>query len=249
MDFSLIVPALNEERKVTTDLKQIAATLCDASYSSEVIFVDDGSTDATRSRIEAFLREGEQRGNVLFRLVAHRPNRGKGYAIRQGVAASRGDIVAFMDSGLCVPLPYLEEGIRQVQRGADVAIASRRLPDSEIMRSAPIYRRLGSKVFWYFMRLFMGIKVTDTQCGFKFYKGSVARRLFAQVQTDGFMFDVEALMLAGRAGNRIVEFPVAWENDEDTRYDPIFGTIRNFKELIRIRMRLWMRGNVLVSES
>jgi dolichyl-phosphate beta-glucosyltransferase len=123
----------------------------------------------------------------------------------------------------------------------DIAHGSRRMRGS-ILRAQPFYRRVGSHAYKFVVHAFMGIPgyISDTQCGFKMYRRDVAQKLFSQLLTDGFMFDVEIIMRALRERYRILEFPVLWSNDADTRYDPIKGTVRNFRELARIRWTLAM---------
>ena len=117
--------------------------------------------------------------------------------------------------------------------------SSRRTSRSAVRVAQPAYRRIGSQLFWLFVKMFMGIPrhVRDTQCGFKVYRGAIARELFAETITDGFMFDIEVIRRAAKKGKKIAEFPVNWSNDSDTRYRPVLGTLRNLRELLRIRAR------------
>lgn len=236
MLFSLIIPAYNEEGKILRDMEAAREYLSVKAFSSEVLLVNDGSLDQTQRVIEANL-ERLSTDKVTFRSCGYGQNRGKGYAVRHGVEQAKGDVIAFADSGLCVPFLFLDEGIAQVRAGADYAIASRRLPGTKIVVQQPLYRKLGSKIFWFVIQGFMGIKVSDTQCGFKVYSAKAAKAIYSRLKTNGFMFDIEALVLAKRFGFKEAEFPVHWSNDSDTRYDPIWGTLRNFRELLVIRLR------------
>lgn len=237
MKLSVIIPAYNEARKIEADLRLTREFLAAQSYESEVLVVDDGSSDGTASVVERALLELNTNPKVKFQILSYGENKGKGYAVRFGMERGRGQYLAFMDAGMCVPLRFLNVGIEKLDAGADVAIASRRLKEAKIVRTQPFHRRLGSKVFWYVVQLGMGVHVTDTQCGFKLYRSSAANQIFSRIKTDGFMFDIEALICAAKLGLKIEEFGVEWANDSDTRYHPVWGTIRNSKELIRIRMR------------
>ncbi|MBI1861091.1 MAG: glycosyltransferase [Deltaproteobacteria bacterium] len=239
MHLSLIIPAFNEAKKITHDL-EAARDFLSSKPQSEVIVVDDGSRDATRAIVEEWVINASMQHT--FRLLSYGGNRGKGYAIRYGVKNSSGSYVAFVDSGLCVPLSYLDHGFEKIGSGFDFAIASRRLPGAQVKREQPTYRKVGSVVFWYLMKGAMGIEVSDTQCGFKVYKGDVARDLFSHLKTDGFMFDIEALRLAKKLGYRGTEFAVAWSSDHDSRYHPVAGTWRNFRELAAMRFRDLLPG-------
>ena len=236
MYLSLVIPAYNEAAKIERDLEAARQFLESQSYSSEILVVDDGSRDDTRTVADNY---GEKNGSekVRFRILSYSQNRGKGYAVRFGVANAQGQRIAFVDAGLCVPLSYLNRGLEQIEAGNDVAIASRRMAGTKIVTAQPLYRRLGSKVFWLVVQTFMGVRVSDTQCGFKVYSARAAKEIFSRVTTDGFMFDIEALRIATRLGFKQSEFAVEWSNDSDSRYHPFWGTIRNFKELVKIRLR------------
>lgn len=239
MILSIVIPAFNEAPKIEHDLTAVLNYLQNKG-PCEVLIVDDGSTDNTAQIVRDFVAR-EKSAAEAVRLLSYGSNRGKGFAVRYGVAHSQGKFVAFVDSGLCVPFHYLDVGLANIQAGADFALASRRLQGAKIRHHQPLYRRYGSKVFWVMMRAIMAIEVSDTQCGFKIYRGEVARQIFGALETDGFMFDIEALRVARQMGFRGSEFPVEWSNDEDTRYHPVFGTWRNLTELMNIRRREWIK--------
>jgi len=170
-------------------------------------------------------------------VVSYDRNRGKGHAIAQGVMQARCTAVMFADAGLCVPYEIATLGLSMLELDmCDVAHGSRRMRGS-VLRAQPLYRRLGSLAYKGVVHAAMGVPryISDTQCGFKIYRRDVARELYGDLLTDGFMFDVEIILRALRHNYRILEFPVLWSNDADTRYDPVKGTLRNLKELARIR--------------
>jgi len=153
------------------------------------------------------------------------------------VLHARCSAILFADAGLCVPYDIATIGIAMLELDmCDVAHGSRRMRGS-VLRAQPAYRRLGSYVYKLLVHAAMGVPryISDTQCGFKLYRRDVARELYADLLTDGFMFDVEIILRALRHGYRILEFPVLWSNDADTRFDPVKGTVRNLRELARIR--------------
>ena len=236
MELTVVIPAYNEAAKIECDLVA-ARDYLQLKGACEILVVDDGSTDDTHRIVERFIARHDKSCSVAIRLLSYGGNRGKGFAVRHGILESKGRRVAFVDSGLCVPYSNLDRGLAMIDQGFDVAIASRRLEGACVKRRQPIYRRVGSHVFWRLMRMVMGIGVTDTQCGFKVYRGGAARQLFSFVKTDGFMFDIEALCEAQRQDMAIAEFPVEWSNDNDTRYRPVLGTCKNFTELFWIRYR------------
>ncbi|HWE96053.1 MAG TPA: hypothetical protein VG269_18970, partial [Tepidisphaeraceae bacterium] len=134
------------------------------------------------------------------------------------------------------PIDEIEKILPAFDRGIDVAIGSRRLGEARIEKPQPLYRRVGSRVFNLLMRTLMGLPdVRDTQCGFKFFTAAAARQLFTLQRIDGYMFDVEILRLCRLLNLRIAEVGVHWRDDGDSRYDPVRGTIKNARELLRIR--------------
>src|SRR5262249_10823595 len=143
---------------------------------------------------------------------------GKGKGIRQGVARARGQIIGFADADYKTPIEELAKILPWFERGYDVVIGSRGVADAAIGGPQPLYRRLGSQAFAVAMHLVIGLwQIHDTQCGFKFFRGSVARDLFARQRIDGYMFDVEILYLAQKLGFRIKEVGVRWRDDGDSR--------------------------------
>lgn len=228
---SIILPAYKEEAKIHLDIKSAAAYAKKRGFTSEIIVVDDGSPDNTTDVAKALYKDIPS-----LRVISYKPNRGKGYAIRRGIEASSGKYVMFADAGLCVPYSYADLGLDKLANGSDIAIGSRRYPGAEIIKEQPLYRRAGSKVFWLIVKNWLALpkNVTDTQCGFKLFKGKVARKLYSECAIDGFMIDIDMLCRANKEGYKISEFPVSWRNDADTHYNPVIGTLRNFSELWRI---------------
>ena len=225
---SVVIPAYNEADKIDADIEAALAYFGAQSYTFELIVVDDGSTDATRAKLEKWQQQ--------VRVIGYRPNRGKGYAVRSGMLAARGRVRLFADAGLCVPFAETARGLAAIEDGCEVAIGSRKLAASRVVRAQPGYRRWGSRLFGALARRLMGLEdITDTQCGFKLFTARAAGQLFGRSRIDGFMFDVEALIRARRLGLRIGEFPVAWRADPDSRYRPFGGSLRNLLDLARIR--------------
>lgn len=227
---SVVVPAYNEVRRIEQTLGAIRSYLNAKGYDYEVIVWADGD-DGTRERV-AELAAGDSRVSVGGSVE----RAGKGRGIRSGVLRARGQFIGFCDADYKTPIEELEKVLPFLEQGYEVAIGSRAVGEARIERPAPLYRRLGSKAFKWVMRAMVGLYgIGDTQCGFKFFRGEVAHDLFARQTIDGYMFDVEVLRLAQRAGYRIKEVGVRWGDDGDTRYDPIGGTLRNARELLRIR--------------
>ncbi len=232
IELSVVIPAYKEAAKIQRDIEAAAEFLIRHNIKGEILVVDDGSPDNTVEVAKAM-----EPYVPMLQVFAYQPNRGKGYALRYGMTRSQGKNVMFADSGLCVPYEIAAIGLIMLNLGmCDVAHGSRRMRGS-VRRKQPLYRRIGSKIYGYVIYGLMGVPgyISDTQCGFKIYRGDVARYLYGESFTDGFMFDTEVILRALAQGYQILEFPVLWSNDSDTRYDPIWGTVRNFKELMQIR--------------
>lgn len=226
-DLSVVIPTYNEARRFPPHLGDVLSYLREHYPAFELIVVDDGSRDDTTAVLRDALA-GEPRA----RLLTYQPNRGKGYAVRTGVLASRGAVVVFLDADLSTPVDQIPLALERL-RQADIVIGSRDLPSSDIRGQQPVYRRLASEVFKWIRFLMVGLwRISDTQCGFKAYRGPLARQLFALARVDRFMFDVEILYLAERAGLRIQEMPVRWT-------DAPGSTVRFREGLVDMIRDLW----------
>jgi len=236
MDFSIIIPAFNEGPKIATDVLAAAEFLGENFNSGEIIVVDDGSTDDTAENAEI-----PTPANVNLHVIRYDDNRGKGYAVRRGILESRGDEVLFADSGLCIPYENALRGRRLLRSGVcDIAHGSRKRPDSRIVKSHLKSRQLASTLFLWLLRLCMHIPrhLTDTQCGFKMYKGDVARIIYSECKSTGFTFDIETILRAQKKGYRIEEFPVEWTADTDTRLVLSKMPLRILVSLCRLKREL-----------
>lgn len=237
MDLSIIIPVLNEKGKISTDIEAAADFLVRHNFSGEIIVVDDGSEDDTSDQAK-----GTQVPEAIeLKVIGYSPNRGKGYAIRKGMEQSRGKIVMFADSGLCITYETALKGLELLKSGEyDLAHGSRKLPNSRIIRTHRPYRHVSSRVFRWIVTRFMGIphEISDSQCGFKMYRGEVGRQLYSQCISERFMFDVEVILRAVREGYKICEFPVDWNSDRDTRFRFVRGSFRSLWDLMAIRRAL-----------
>jgi dolichyl-phosphate beta-glucosyltransferase len=234
---TIVIPAFDEENKITLDVQAAARFLSSHSLDGEIIVADDGSSDRTFDRASAAsIPPGIHR--TVIRSDSHR---GKGWAVRAGILASRGDYVMFADCGCTVPLDNALAGLRLLrEQRCDLAHGSRHLAGSIIRRDRDWDRRMLSAAFHAFVIHWMGLpaSLTDTQCGFKLYRGDVARTLYTQCSTDGFMFDIEVILRALREGFRITEFPVEWSCDRDSRLGLRHSARQVLKELLHLKRTL-----------
>lgn len=229
-ELSVVIPAYNEARRLGPTLDRVVAYLEGRGTGHEVLVVDDGSTDATAALVQDHPAAG-------VRLVRQPENRGKGAALRRGVAESRGERVLLCDADLSTPIEELPALERHLDAGTRVAIGSRGLADSDVRVHQPLYRELMGKTFNRFIRL-LGVRgLRDTQCGFKLLDGELARSLFPEVRTEGFAFDVELLWLARRRGHRVEEVGVAWLDSPDSRVHPLFDSAAMLRDVVLMRWR------------
>ena len=227
---SVIIPAYNEAGRLEPNLESVLKYFRAHYPNHELIIVDDGSSDGTAAAVKRAIV-----GDASSRLITYRPNRGKGHAVRAGVLASRGDPVLFMDADLSTPLSEVSK-ILKFLHGADIVIGSRGQPKSQINKRPPLFRRLASFIFDQIKYSLVGLRrFKDTQCGFKVFRGSIARQLFAKSQIDRFMFDVEILYLAEAAGLVIREMPVTWADAPGSTVRFWEGVVNMFRDLWRIR--------------
>lgn len=233
---SIIIPAFNEKNKITRDILAADQFLTSEDLAGEIIVIDDGSKDETAQMAQ---KAAETTHSECF-VKSLKKKRGKGRAVRTGILKSRGEFVAFSDSGCCVPYEEIKLGIDLISSGqCQIAHGSRKLTGCHILQPQPLYRKLCSGLFHGL--LIHDIKrlgnLTDTQCGFKVYRGSEARRIYDQSTIDGFMFDIEIILLAISMGYSISEFPVQWTCDTDSRLKPTRETIRILTDLIKLKRR------------
>lgn len=230
---SIIIPAYNEEKKIARDIEEAEKFLKLHKLKGEVIVSTDGVTDKTNAIVIDLQKKFEN-----LTLLADVNKIGKGAAIKKGVQDAQGKYIMFADAGLCVPYENAIRGINLLKKGYDCAVASRALRQSKIKRKQPLYRYLGSRLFKAIVHSLLGIPKTikDTQCGFKLYKKDVAKKIFGELQTTRMMFDIEIILRLKKNHFKIGNFPVEWRNDEDTKFDPIKGTVDNFADLYRIKI-------------
>ena len=237
MDISIVIPALNESKKIARDVESAASFLEDNHLSGEIIVVDDGSNDNTGEIAESVKIPPAIKLNVI-RLQEHR---GKGYAIRTAIMQTQGEYVMFADSGCCVPCENVLRGLELLRNGVcDIAHGSRKMQGCRIERAQSLYRRVCAGIFHWFVVGYMRVpaELTDTQCGFKIYKGDAGRHLYGECITDGFAFDIEIILRARKEGYRIQEFPIDWTCDRDSRLSPgrslwkILGELRTIKSTL-----------------
>lgn len=227
---TIVVPAYNEASRIAASLQTMQRYFDGRGYAYEILVVDDGSTDGTRG-VVAGLGLGER-----VRVLHYDGNRGKGFAVRYGMVHAAGAFALFSDADLATPIEEVEHLLAAIDGGADVAIGSRDVPGSQLVRRQSALRELGGKLFNRCVQLIAVPGIMDTQCGFKLFTGAAARNIFSRCQIDNFSFDVETLYLTRLLGYRIAEVPVRWAHQEGSKVRFFRDAIRMLKTLFRIRL-------------
>ncbi|MEM4282384.1 MAG: glycosyltransferase family 2 protein [Candidatus Woesearchaeota archaeon] len=231
---SVIIPAYNEEKRIGNTLKRISSFLDKKKFSYEILVVNDGSSDKTLDVACRFK-------NV--KVISYDKNRGKGYAVRKGMLAARGDLLLFSDADLSTPIEELDRFLRFID-AYDIVIASRALKGANIKLRQPFYREFIGKLFNALVQLLVLRGIKDTQCGFKLFTRSAAKKIFSKQCINGFGFDVEVLYLARKYNLKIKELPVTWVNSADSKVRLVRDAIRMLRDMLQIKLNdMWGKYN------
>ncbi len=237
VDLSIVIPVYNEEGKILKDLAAASAFLSSRGMKGELIVVSDGSKDRTIEEVRSFSpAEG-----ITWKVLDHEEHTGKGHAVKSGIMKAGGEVILFIDSGNCIPYDHIDRGLELLKSvECQIAHASRYHRESLIIRPKGPFRQVSSFLFRRFIRIWLRLpqNLKDTQCGLKIYRKEAAHALYSVCQSDGFMFDVEIILRAGEKGYKIMEFPVEWSSDPDSRLSPGRTFLSIIGELARIRRSL-----------
>ena len=232
-EISIVIPAYDEAARISHPLERIFDYLKTEKIRGEVIVVDDGSKDDTAGVAESVFQNNRE---LDARVISYEPNRGKGYAVRQGLRDARANITLFSDADLSTPIEEMNKLVRPIQLGdVDVTFGSRAIDRSLIGTHQPWRREQGGKVMNLIIRKMSRLDFADTQCGFKAFNMVKFRPLLDVMTVDRFGFDVEFLFVAKYHGLRLKEIPVRWNNVEGSKVSVFRDTGRMFTELSQIR--------------
>jgi dolichyl-phosphate beta-glucosyltransferase len=228
--YSIVIPAYNEGSRLGETLEKVLGYVRAQGWNAEVIVVNDGSRDNTAEMVREFAAR-----DPLLRLVENPGNRGKGYAVRNGMVKARGEVMVFSDADLSSPIEEMPKLLEALAAGADIAIGSRWLRAELQTRRQSLHRQLFGRVFNLLLRIILGLRFKDTQCGFKAFTRRAAQTILPLQRIERWGFDPEILFLARKFGFRVEEVPVLWGHSGDTRIHPFVDGARMFQEMVRIR--------------
>ncbi|HZV59699.1 MAG TPA: dolichyl-phosphate beta-glucosyltransferase [Candidatus Eremiobacteraceae bacterium] len=233
-ELSLVIPAFNEETRLPDSLQKIAAYIQNSGHPTEVLVVDDGSTDATAAVANLYCQKLPG-----LRIISNGENRGKGYSVRHGMQEARGQFVLFTDADLSAPIEEAEQLLQALQTN-DVAIGSRAMNRNLISVRQSRFREFAGIIFNFIVRLILRLPFVDTQCGFKAFRRESCRIIFQQQRIEGFGFDPELLYLARHHGLRSAEIPVRWAHSPATKVSMFKDSIQMFLDVFVIRWNALM---------
>jgi len=232
---SIVVPAYNEAQRLPPTMTALAEFFREFTRSYEVLVVVEQSTDGTLE-----IAAGLAAQQAHFQVIDNGPQRGKGHAVRAGMLRARGEIVFYMDADLSVPLAEVTAFARAFEEKpeVDVLVGNRQHAASRITRRQSPLRESMGQIFNRILKALLPVGLRDTQCGFKAFRGAVAREIFSRQTIDGFAFDVEVLLLAERLGCVIEDRPVQWINSPESKVRIIRDSLRMLLDTWRIRARV-----------
>jgi len=223
----------NEERIVEDTLNTVSRYMKDTFIDNyEIIFISDGSKDNCAEKVKNYNDEH-------VRLISYEQNMGKGYAVRQGVLGSQGDIVMFTDCDLAYGCDVIKRFYDEMtEKGADVAVGSRNL-DKSGYEGYSFMRRLVSKAYIIFLSVIGGLKLSDSQCGCKAFSGEMGKKVFSHCEINRFAFDFEAIMIATKAKAKIIEIPVKIiQNNSNTSMNMVKDSIKMVRDILKMKKRI-----------
>ncbi|MGZ9221755.1 MAG: dolichyl-phosphate beta-glucosyltransferase [Anaerolineales bacterium] len=224
--FSIVIPAHNEQNRLPSTLEKIFHFLQQQSFSSEVIIVENGSTDNTLAIVQRFAKQHEN-------LHVLQSEKGKGAAVQRGMLAAKGDYRFMCDADLSMPVEEMSKFLPPKLQEFDIAIASREAKGA-VRYNEPSYRHWGGRGINFIIQTLILPGLNDTQCGFKCFRAGVAEDIFNRQTLHGWSFDIELLYIARRHGYRVVEIPIHWYHFSDSKVNALRDAVRMISDIFLI---------------
>jgi len=233
---SIVIPAYNESERLASSIPKVLQYIYERGLHAEIVVVNDGSRDATAEVVRKFAA-----ADASILLLENPGNRGKGYSIRNGMLHARAAVALFTDADLSSPITEADKLFAAIEDGADIAIGSRWLQRELQTERQPLLRQLFGRLFNIGLRLMLGLKYKDTQCGFKAFNRRAIETVFTRQQIERWGFDPELLFLADKFGLRTAEVPVEWAHDHRSKINPLRDGLKMGAEMLKIRWN-WLLG-------
>lgn len=230
MKVSLVIPAYNEENRITSTLEKTISYLDNFLLDYEIIVVNDGSYDKTVNVVNVIASR-----NPYIKLINLPKNSGKGFAVRTGMLSATGELILFMDADGATPINEIAKLIAAIEGGADIAIASRSIKDENTRIIGKLHRKVMRFVLNFIVRTFLRLDIYDTQCGFKVFKHNVVKELFSRQRIFDYGFDIEILFLAKKLGYKIAEIPVNWCDVGNSKLRLIKDSVKILLDIFKIK--------------
>jgi glycosyltransferase involved in cell wall biosynthesis len=234
--YSIIIPAYNEGRRIEPTLKKILEYIAKQKWDAEVVVVDDGSRDNTAEIVARYAQQ-----NFALRLLQNPGNRGKGFSVRNGMLHAQGEVMLFTDADLSAPIEESAKLLQAIMEGADIAIGSRWLRPELQTQPQSLHRRVMGRVFNLVLRVALGLRFKDTQCGFKAFSRRAVENIFPLEKIERWGFDAEIIFLAERTGLRVVEVPVKWAHEAGGSIHPVRDGVHMMFDAFKVRW-YWITG-------
>lgn len=234
MQLSIVIPAFNEAKTIANTVNIVITYFKEKEISIELLVVDDGSKDNTLSILKS-LDFSE------LKILENGINHGKGYSVRKGVLAAKGDYILFSDADLSTPITEIEKFLEAI-KDFDIVIGSRKLKNSNIKIKQPFYRVVLGHAFSFISNIILLNGIKDTQCGFKMFKRQIGYDIFRKQKLNGFAFDIEVLFIAALFRYSTKEIPVEWYNNRNSKVNPIKDPLLMLKDMFVIRLN-HLRGH------
>jgi glycosyltransferase involved in cell wall biosynthesis len=231
---SVIIPAFNEEQRLSNTLEQVLVYLQDQPYRSEILVVENASQDNTYQVAIEFAQDHNYEDLPIQ--VIREPERGKGSAVKRGIYAASGEYRFMCDADLSMPVTEINRFFPPELEDFDISVASREAPGA-VRYNEPAYRHFVGRIFNTLIRVLALPELNDTQCGFKCFKAAIAEDLFRDIKITGWSFDVEILYLAQRRGYRIVEIPIPWYYNPDSHISVVKDSFQMAIDILKIRLK------------
>ena len=231
---SIIIPAHNEERRLPQTLEQVLVFLKEQTYTSEVLIVENGSSDRTFEIAQEFASKHPDLR------VLRESRSGKGLAVRRGMLEARGEYRFMCDADLSMSIDQVNTFLPPLSGDVDIAIASREAPGA-VRDGEPSYRHIGGRVINFAIRMLILPGLQDTQCGFKCFRAGAAEQVFTRQTLSGWSFDIELLYIARRLGLTIRELPIHWRFGAGTKLRAVGDALRMLRDIIKIHLNA-LRG-------